>query len=234
MNSRDRLWIIGAVLMAVVILAGGYFLGVSPQLAAASVADSSLQDVELQNAKLQAELTSLAADKAQIDQLNAQAATVSQGLPASADYPTFIRQIDAIAAAAGVTVESYDALDAVAYAPAAAPAAATPDADGGDAAAAAPAEDPAAAPVVAAPATYASGAVTSSNLMTLPITITVSADNSDKLFSFLHGVQFGARQFSVTTVDRTEDNTLTVDGFIYVLLPAGAGGAPAAASAPAG
>ncbi|WP_419818428.1 hypothetical protein [Glaciibacter flavus] len=238
MGSRDRLWVIGAIFIAAVIVAGGYFLGISPQLAAASVADSDLDGVQLQNAKLEGELKSLASDKKQIAQLQATAAGVAGALPAVADYATFIRSIDATAAAAGVTVIGFESKDPVPYAPPAVAAAPAPAAGGESAgstpaptATPAPAATPAAPAAPASAALYSSGSVTSSNLLTLPVTIKAQADNSDKLFAFLHGLQFGARQLSVTTVDRAEDNTIAIDGFIYVLLPASGATTPPAAPA---
>ncbi|THG30432.1 hypothetical protein E6C70_15490 [Glaciibacter flavus] len=238
MGSRDRLWVIGAILIAAVIVAGGYFLGISPQLAAASVADSDLDGVQLQNAKLEGELKSLASDKKQIAQLQATAAGVAGALPAVADYATFIRSVDATAAAAGVTVIGFESKDPVPYAPPAVAAAPAPAAGAESAgstpaptATPAPAATPAAPVAPASAALYTSGSVTSSNLLTLPVTIKAQADNSDKLFAFLHGLQFGARQLSVTTVDRAEDNTIAIDGFIYVLLPASGATTPPAAPA---
>ena len=240
MGSRDRLWVIGAILIAAVIVAGGYFLGISPQLAAAAVADSDLDGVQLQNAKLEGELKSLASDKKQIAQLQATAAGVAGALPAVADYATFIRSIDATAGAAGVTVIGFESKDPVPYAPpvvAAAPAPAVGAESGTTGSTPAPTATPAPAAAPAAPAApasaalYTSGSVTSSNLLTLPVTIKAQADNSDKLFAFLHGLQFGARQLSVTTVDRAEDNTIAIDGFIYVLLPASGPTSPTATPA---
>jgi hypothetical protein len=46
---RNRLWNIVAVMLMVAIAAGGWFLGVDPQLAAARTADEQRETVEAQN-----------------------------------------------------------------------------------------------------------------------------------------------------------------------------------------
>ena len=57
--DKHRMWIVGAVLAIVAVLALGWFLGISPQLDEARAANTDRQNVEIQNAAYAAQLETL-------------------------------------------------------------------------------------------------------------------------------------------------------------------------------
>ncbi|MEL4320547.1 hypothetical protein WJX64_16155 [Leifsonia sp. YIM 134122] len=242
MRGQNQIWIIGAVLVSVIIVAAGWFLGVSPQLAAARTAETDQQAVEAQNAQLEAELVTLKEDFSHLDELEAQKATLRQALPAEVSMSTFGREIDALAAATGVGIKNVESEDAVPYIPPVGAASVAPqpiaDAEGdasasGDEASGEPTEEPA-APVAApvptvpggtavAPMPYSNDLVTAAGLLAVPVTIEVTG-GQDQLLAFLKAIQFGSRQLSVSTAVRAETQAsdltppgLKITGYIWVL-----------------
>jgi len=103
MNS-NRLWTLGAVLVIVGLLAATWFLGVSPQLAAAQLADSERAGIETQNVANQSTLTSLKAQFEKIDELRAELAESREVVPASVQQSLLIGQIGDFAKANDVKI----------------------------------------------------------------------------------------------------------------------------------
>ncbi|SDS15860.1 hypothetical protein [Microterricola viridarii] len=205
MNDK-RIWTIGAALLGVVLLLGGYFLGVAPQLAAAKDADDERVAVEAQNAGLAAELAVLKKDFESIDTFKKQLAEVRVAVPDNAGFSGFVAQIDAMAVAAGVQVSSLTVADARPYAgpmnsaalmlpPGAvkevvdlqAKAAQTGDAADADAAAAL---DKSLLRPILAP--VESSLVTPANFVAIPVTIETKGEYQ-KLLDFTSAVQNGSR-----------------------------------------
>jgi Tfp pilus assembly protein PilO len=57
--DKNKIWIAGSVLLMVVALGLGWFLGIAPQLASAATAESQRAGVQALNAKQEATLASL-------------------------------------------------------------------------------------------------------------------------------------------------------------------------------
>lgn len=240
--NKNRLWIIGSVLVMVVVLVGGVLLGVQPQLAAAAAANEQRATVEASNAGQAAVLEQLKKDFEGIDTLKAELAPLSASVPSGTRMPAFVKQLDALAGSTSVTLDGFTVSDAAPYTPVAAPAAvADPaaDADPGADPAAAPAATPAEGQtLVAGLPPVTSDQITTENFASLSVTVTVTGSYANAL-DFVNGLQNGERLFLVTGLTTTAKDatneesgpqvTAAITGLVYVLVPpAGAAAAPVA------
>ena len=105
-TTTTRLWTFATVIIVIVLLALGWFLGVSPQLSAAAVATLERQNVATQNVALRAATDALAADFAAIDELREQLSEVEAEFPPFAEYDDFVETILVAVQAAGLTLNS--------------------------------------------------------------------------------------------------------------------------------
>jgi Tfp pilus assembly protein PilO len=196
--NRTRLWTIGSVLLMVLILAGGYVLGVQPQLAAASTSDQDRLNQEAQNAVLATDLNALKTQFESIDDVRAELADIRLEIPQAADLDDLIDQLSVFASESGVTITDYVAGEATVF---------VPSVDG----AVEQAEEP-----------VANADPSASQFVTLPIDITLEG-NYDSLLSFLNSAQLGKRLFLAYGVDVSNDEedankyVLKVSGFAYVV-----------------
>ncbi|GAB3607775.1 hypothetical protein GCM10027413_31840 [Conyzicola nivalis] len=220
---RNRLWNIVAVGIMVAILAGGWFLGVDPQLSAARASNEQSAAVEAQNDLTSATADQLARAEEDLPALQDELATLQRSIPATAQTSAFIDDLNVLANAAGVTVSAIAVSDAQPYvAPVAAdvPAAATAETPAeGETAEAAPDVDPLAPPAVTSPL------VGSDNFVLVPISVEVKG-SAQAVLDFVSGLQSGKRLFLVTSYSSslgTEEEgagivTATTTGYIYALL----------------
>ena len=240
--SMNRLWILGAVLLIVVVVVLGWMLGISPKLGEARAAKADQASVESQNAAFETQLAALKDQFESIGELRTELSALREAVPTGADMPAFVGQLDEIAKAHNVTLTAITVSDAQAYLPiVAAPLAEAAPVEGaapgegaavGDSAAAAPA---APAPAPAAPAPTVNALVTAANFVAIPITLSIDG-SYDAVLDFVEGLQLGERLFMVTTFTTsvTADSgnvTGAITGFVYVLLEPGAAAAATAATA---
>jgi cell division septation protein DedD len=234
MNAgSNRVWIIATALVAVGVIALGWFLGISPQLARASAADAERASVTTQNQVHEVELQSLKKEFANIDDLRDELDELKLALPETDQMADFISQVSALEAELGVVVTSFSVGEAVHYAsvdPVKAPEA-TPDTSASTAAPADPATPaPAdtAAPTTTAPTTATSPnpLVTPENFIAIPVGIKFIANGT--VDEFIDGLQHGDRLFLLNHI-KISAATATpgvapggvaaeVSGYIYVLL----------------
>lgn len=231
--DSNRIKMIVAALSGVAVLALAFFLGVQPQLTAASAAADQRSSVEQQNQGLRSTLAQLVAENDKLSTLTADRDARRSSVPDGADMPELIRQLDDMASAAGVPVTSFTAGDAVSYTvpssaevPAADPAAGEPAAaEGSDTSTAAPAE----AAVPTAPATVTDPSVTAANFSTIAVTVDIEG-SYDQALDFVDRLQKGPRLFLVTTITSSEPEsgadgeaaaagaqTWTIGGLVFVM-----------------
>lgn len=231
--DRNRIKLIIAVVSGVAVLALGFFLGVQPQLTAASTAAEQKATVDQQNEGIRATVEQLIAENEGLSGLEDERDAKLASVPAAPDMPALIRQLDKMAGEAGTVVTSFTAADPVSYVPpasATAPAAAAPAEgtessegtdDSADAAAAAPAE----AALPTAPATVTDPAVTTANFSTIAVTVDIKG-SYDQALDFVDRIQKGPRLFLVTAItssepeegsETAEGQTWTVGGLVFVL-----------------
>ncbi|WP_425844263.1 hypothetical protein [Agrococcus sp. TSP3-2-1] len=233
MNGADRLWSLGAGVLAAGIAVGAWFGVISPDLRTASTAREDLAMVEQQNVIHGARLEALEQSASLMDEYLATRDELAQGIPSELAYSDFLRQLDAFAVEAGVTIDAVASIDAVPYvapvadessAPVVEDAATGEEATAGEGGAAAPAPaNPAAAP--SAPMPYSDPLVTGQNLAAVQVTVNASGETA-QLRDFLQRMQLGTRLISITGANITtetdaEPGKAEIVGYLYVLQPSG-------------
>lgn len=223
MTQSNRLWVIGAVTLMLVVLVAGWFLGAQPLVSAAAQADAERFSVDAQNASSQAEITQLAEENKNITEIESQYAALQESIPSTADTSPFIKGLDGLAANSGVQVTGFTVAEPLAYTVPASAVVVVPDP------AATPDPSATAAPPAAAPLGYTvvtSPLITPENFVGIQVTIDVHGPYSSVL-SFINGLQTGKRLFLVTGITSAKDaNSGTenivaakVTGQIYVIKP---------------
>lgn len=234
--TRNRLQLVIALAIGAVVLVGGFFLGVQPQLVSAAANRAQQQSLDATNDTYRAELSRLAAQSAKLPAMKQEAAALERSIPSSADTSSFYKEVNGVAAATGVTVVGITTSWATAYTPpvAAESSAASTDAPTGGATAT-PSPTPSASPSPAGTASagpVADPQITPSNFSTIAMSIQVSG-TFDQALAFTSGVQNGERLFLVNDIksdraESTDDSAAgsadsggttgwTLSGYIYVL-----------------
>jgi Tfp pilus assembly protein PilO len=184
MTLDNRLWILISTVVCIALLAGGWFIGVSPNLAAAAEADEQRAGVQAQNDSLRAELSSLRAASEEMPEMTGRLDKLQGSIPPGVHGSQFLAEFDRLVTGAGVTVESI-ALGAPARYEA-------PTAD--------EASDASAAELLP----QASPLVTADNFVTVPLDITVIGSN-EQVLAFAGALQSATRLVLVTNVSMQRD-----------------------------
>lgn len=240
--NTTRLWTIGAVLAMVVIAVLGWIVGVQPQLTSAASSAAQTMTVTATNARYQATLDKLKADHEKLPELQQELAALTASVPASTDSSSFVKELNEVAAARGVTITALTFSDAVGYKPPAAPVPAASSSAPTSTATPVPAASasPATGTTPAAPAPVTNPLVTATNFFASPVQVAVTGQLANVL-DFLDGAQKGTRLFLVTSLSSTPSTAegapagtveATIGGYIYAVSPsAPAAGSPAAPAA---
>lgn len=212
--NKNRLWVIGAITAMVAIVAGGWLLGIAPQLAIAATANSDRVNVVATNTRNQLVLAKLKRDYENIDALKNQLLTLQHAVPPKADISSFVTELNSLAGAHKVTLKSITVSDAKPYTPV------TQAASTQNTTPKAPQTNP---------------KITTANFVTIPVQISVTGDYG-KVLDFVDDVQMGQRLILVSSLSTTgstdskatkskasaSSGSQTVDssigGYIYVLL----------------
>lgn len=230
----NRIWLVITIVVALALLAGSWFIGAQPLMNSALASGAQLVSVQAQNDLTKQQLSKLAEAKRDLPDLEDERDRVVASVPSTLAGSAFIKSINEMAAARGVTVEEltfgaatpYSAPNASAGGETAAPvengASASPSAS-------VPTADETAVPEVPGPATDPS--VTASNFVLVAMTLKVSGAR-DALLAFANDIQTGDRlvlvnSFTVGAEGDTEGAapTLELGGFVYVLNAAAAAAA---------
>ena len=196
MISSTRIWVVACVAAMIAVLAGGWFLGVQPQFAAAADAATSTANVEAQNQATIVRLAQLSKAAAKTDSLREQNAVLLKSVPTILKPNTFIRRVNEVAAIDGVTVASVAFADAAAYT----------------------------APTTADGAGLALGkvdpAISAANFAAVPTSVSVTGTEAS-VFQFSHDIQNDERVFAINGVQTNKNEvgavTATFSGYIYTL-----------------
>jgi hypothetical protein len=216
--TGNRLWMIGVALVAVVVVAIGWLVGISPMLEQGSAAAAQIRTVDAQNVAQRAALVPLRAQFNDLSALRAELKAIQDVIPETTDLDDFLDELKARADDAGVTISAFAAAEGTLYGGAAgtAPAATAPT----PAPSAAPSGAPTAAPTAAGvPAAAAALTGVEGTLFTIPITVTVDGP-SDKVMAFTDSVQKNGRFFLVTSSTFSGSTTPpggTLTGFVFVV-----------------
>lgn len=230
--NRNRLWVVGSTVLAVVILTAGYFVGIAPLLTQASVSDADRAVVEDQNLQQEATLLALKTQFADLAAVQTSLDAKRESIPADADLSDFFGELASLGTVSGAVITDIAVSDGVQYVPPVADIAAVPvpsETTAGDAgttqtdtAAAVPGAE--GTPPASAAATTIPGAeaVAAGNFVAIPLSITVSGTFQQGM-DFVDGLQTGdgriylVTAFAFTPDQNTEGYSAKIDGYVYVL-----------------
>jgi len=220
--TANRTWIGAAILISLIALLAGWFLGISPQLAEAAKSTVKTVEIDALNEVHEAELAVMKEQFGAVAETEAQLVALRSALPPVAAYPDFVRQVYAAAGATGVSVSNFTAAAAVRYSPLAVEVPVVTDEEA--------TEDAPVAAVTTLPSpalTAASPLVTPENFIVIPVTIQVDG-GFEGFRAFTAALQSGTRLFLVTGLTSVADTAApakgaatsyhsTITGNIYVL-----------------
>lgn len=212
--NKNRMWVIGSILAIVATLAGGWVIGIAPQVSAAALANSQRLTLMQSNAKNEVLLAKLKRDYQNIDALKNEVVTLQKSIPTSADVSSFVTELNSLANARKVTLKSITVSDAKAYTP-------TNQSTPGKS--------------VASGSAQTNPKIGTKNFVTIPVAIGVTGDYG-KVLDFVNDVQLGLRLFLVSALSTTGSTNSkgvkgnpttsggsqkvdsTITGYMYVLL----------------
>jgi Tfp pilus assembly protein PilO len=214
--NRNRVWVFGAVTALIGIAVLGWFVGISPQLAAVASTNQNRAIIMNQNRVSEVLLARLKRDYLGIDALKTRIASLQVAVPTSAQLSTFVTELNLLAARHKVTVKAIAISDAQPYT--------TPPA-------------PPVSKNSAKTAVLTNPKITPANFVVIPIQISITGVFGEVL-DFVHEVQVGPRLFLVATLSSKTSMTSTsgvasvkkttkvgpttvdstIGGFVYVLL----------------
>lgn len=105
-TASTRIWTFGAVFLMIIVVALGWFLGISPKLADAARFEAERRNVLAQNDLARATIAQLEADFEQIDELRADLALLRDEFPTDAEYDTAIEELLNSLLAQGLTLQN--------------------------------------------------------------------------------------------------------------------------------
>jgi Tfp pilus assembly protein PilO len=149
--DRNRLISLGIIGAIVAVAAFGWLLGVSPVLEQTSAAQAQQLSIDTNNQSSEARLLLLKKQFQGLDALKAKLASLRASVPENSDIPTFLAEINALTASAGVSLTSLTIADAATFVDPQAPAEGAAAPATGD-------STPAASPSPSPSATAATGA----------------------------------------------------------------------------
>lgn len=190
--NQSRLWTIGAVLVIVALIGGTWLLGVSPRLAEAREADSSLQAAVTVNNAHRRTLEELKTEAEHLGDVTKQLDELQTVIPEGPEISSFIAEIEALARQTGVRITDIAFSQPVAYIP----------------------------PELSDPELIAvSKKVEQNGLYVIPINV-IAEGGESALFSFTAALQRGTRMALVygVSVEMGEGGgTVTVQGQLFGL-----------------
>ena len=216
-NTSTRMWVLGAGLLTVAIAAMGWFLGISPKLDEAGVADQQRAGVVAQNVVHEREVAKIKKQYEQLPQLKSELAVLRAAVPANDDLSTFLGELHALEQQSQVSLTNFTASDGQPYTPVKSTEKAVTT---GKTTSTSKTGGTVNAPITTNPL------VTPENFVAITVNVTVTGDQP-RVMNFIEGVQTGGRLYLVTDLTLAQDQTTgafkaTITGFVYVLLDANA------------
>lgn len=221
--NRDRLLTVAIAGAIAVVLALGWFVGVSPVLSQAAAANDQRTSISASNQTSRESIVVLKQKYAGIDTLTQRLDGLTTSVPTDADIPLFLRELDSLSNQNSVGLTNVTVTDAAKYVAPAAPVVASGNAGAGGAT---PTPTPSAsagatpnAPVVPAGA--------AGRLVLIPVHIAVTGSYNN-IMTFVGGLQSGPRLYLLSalavtgTVSDLANYSGDLTGFVYALpLPEG-------------
>lgn len=107
-SQAERMWMIGGVVLALLVVVIGYFFFVGPQRDETASLESQAADARSQNSMLESKISSLRSQSANLAKYRSQLTTARQALPATSGLPDFLRTLQSLGNATLTTVKSID------------------------------------------------------------------------------------------------------------------------------
>lgn len=180
--NQIKMRVAGAILLILLIVGGGWFLGIEPSLAIASSANQERVRVNSLNNLNEFFLAKLRSDYQNITALQSQLNLLRVSVPTTANLSKFISELNSLASKENVTVKSIQFNDAKPYSFI------------GQTLGAGGKQEP--------PPPLSNSKITSTNFVVIPMQISVTGIYSDVL-DFLNSVQVGPRLCLITTLSTT-------------------------------
>lgn len=224
--DKNRLWVIGAVLVIGAIVVLGWVLGISPKLTEVRTAQADRETTVAQNAVYEAQIETLKKQFEGIDALKDDLSDIQRAVPMAAEIPSFVAELNAVAETSQVAITGFTQNDAQAYDPALLVVAEPIDTEPSEPSEPSPTPTPAPSSGTDTAEVPAVGGVdpriTPTNFVAIPISITVGAPYTNVL-DFISGIQHGSRLVMVNAVSTSVpalDGTVTgtITALVYVLL----------------
>jgi hypothetical protein len=208
--SQARIWVLGVVAAMLVVVIGGWTLGISPIVTQITEADSQTTTIQSSNAASQAQLATLKSQFAGITQLQTNLDTLRLSIPEQQAASTFLDEVNSLSSSAGTQLESVQMSDALLYS--------APSTAATGAATTTSTPAPTASPT---PTTPTTPVVTASGLVLIPVVVIVKGTLGDDQ-SFFGALQTGSRLFVssnlVISTDPSSGAVLaTITGDIFTL-----------------
>ena len=102
----DRVWLLGGVVALILLVAGGWFLLISPKNAETDDVRSSAADASNQLVTLKRQVAALKAESKKVKSYTAQLETNQKALPTTSGVPDFLRELQDSGAAVNVNISS--------------------------------------------------------------------------------------------------------------------------------
>ncbi|GIH89967.1 type 4a pilus biogenesis protein PilO [Planobispora siamensis] len=103
-GRMDRIWALGGILVAAILLVVGWFFLISPQLAETDRLQGETETAHVRAATLQSRLSQLKRENADLPRYRAELEAARQALPTTAESEQFLRQLQTAGEATGVDV----------------------------------------------------------------------------------------------------------------------------------
>jgi Tfp pilus assembly protein PilO len=184
--SNTRTWVAGAIALALVIVVGGYLVGISPILDQVSAANSQKTTIQTSNAVSQSQLASLKVQFAAIGKLKSKLTELRGSVPELEGASSFFDELTALSAQYGVTVTSLSLANATIYVDPTAAAAGTT------------------APPDASTATSPTPTVSTPGLVLVPVDLSISGPFNN-VRDFIGAAQTGTRLFFISSASISGD-----------------------------
>ena len=221
MVVNNRIWVVGAVIVMIAILALGFFLGAAPRFDEVAKNELQRQSVEQQNKVQEVALAGLKKDFENIAAYTAELATLQKAIPNYNDLSTFIGDLNALEKKSGVTLTNFGSSDAQPFVldlglPKAEEAPAGEEGEEGEAT---PAPEP---EVPAVPAGTPVQTIQPSEFVVITVQLTVTGKQG-AILNFVNNLQNGQRRYLVNSLNITIDSegklyTGVIEGYVYVLI----------------
>lgn len=209
--SQARVWVLGVVAAMLVVVIGGWTLGISPIFTQITEADAQTTTIQSSNATSQAQLATLKSQFAGISGLRNTLDALRLSIPEQQAASTFLNEVNSLSSNAGTLLVSVQISDALLYT------STSTDATGAaGATTATPA--PTATPTTTVPTTPI---VTSSGLVLIPVVVTVKGSLAQAQ-SFFGALQTGSRLFVssnlvISTDPSSGSVTAAITGDVFTL-----------------